>query len=1002
MKKRLIKTMLATMMFVSVLNISAADTTNTTNTKKLDISNFTIIDETISHIPSTKRGASVLFDTQNQIPEEPTVKKINITGSTWQPLYRTEWGEPSFYIDLGAYYMITDIGYMDMNGAPVVNVYQGEPFSWEEIGELSTNYYNTYRVSHFDKAKPTRYIRVVSKGGDTGINEMGLYGYKVEELSEEDQITTGSKASDLPKDSLTSGQKIGANAFCDDPYTALAALGNVREYYNWSWLTDENADHFFNRVVNKDKYYSTLKSMGISVIPCLQMICDHFVGEGEDMSKIKNTIPVEDGADTSDPASYALHANAMYNFAARYGSNKHVDTSTLNVGDGDVQVGLNYLNGVESWNEQDKTWETKASYFHPYEYAAMMSADYDGHEGLLENAGVKNADPNFKLVMGGLAGGDRAVSYLTLMKTWFDYNREDGKFAVDTINYHDYITDQEAPEQSDFRENARTIISWMEENAPGRDVWLSEFDVVASDQEISGVDNHQNEAYAKTRAERLLRAFLVGEREGLDRMSMFMLRDEWSGVYYNSGLTTGKGDWDKKTSWYYISCATDTLKNADLIDVSEEDDVYVYTYKDRETSEIIYALWSPTADGSTIADYPLSIGDCEKATLVTPSERYMEGNKETLNFNDGNVRVTVSETPIFVKVSGGDVDYDSYPQERIQVQELRLGEMNGSVDTLTFDNHEVMNLAANEQPSSENFMLNQFYHLFDEQTADKTAETPWMKTRVRPTTEMSALSVHKERAYPYDCIVTFDDVYTITYIGIYDTFSTGKMDIYDDVSGTLLYSSKLNTYNTWDLVPMLDTKVSTNRIRIVKYDDAKLNEMAFYGYPAVRKVGVDAAIQPGEIGVVANNERARLDIAEVTLGVENSSIKHTIPVLQAFQNLFDEQSNMPMTDKEALKKGTSFKNNFGNVWNTGTTFPYDAIVTLSNRSEVSKACVYLGWGLNSGTIAIYNNETGELLYRGELTGNGKITYLEFDHSVETESLRIVKYNDRTLGEMSFY
>lgn len=1002
MKKQLFHAVLAAMMFINVLNISAADTTNPTVIKKLDISNFTIIDETISHIPSTKRGATVLFDSQNQIPEEPTAKKIRITGSTWQPLYRTEWGEPSFYIDLGAYYMITDIGYMDMNGSPVVNVFQGEPFAWEDMGLLPTNSYNTYRVTHFNEAKPTRYVRVVSKGGDTGINEMGIYGYKVGELTEEDIATTGSKATDSQKDNLTSGQKIGANAFCDDPYTALAALGNVREYYNWSWLTDKNGDHFFNRVVNKDNYYSTLKSMGISVIPCLQMINDYFVGEGEEMSKIKNTIPVEEGADTLDPASYAMHANAMYNFAARYGNNKKIDTSTLNVGDGDVQVGLNYLTGVESWNEQDKTWENKASYFHPYEYAAMMSADYDGHEGTMENAGVKNADPNFKLMMGGLAGGDRAVEYLTLMKTWFDFNRTDGEFAVDTINYHDYITDNEAPEQSDFRDNARKIISWMDENAPGRDVWLSEFDVVASDKEESGVDNHQNEEYATTRAERLLRAFLVGEREGLDRMSMFMLRDEWSGVYYNSGLTTGKGDWDKKTSWYYISCATDTLKNADLIDVSENEDVYVYTYKDRETSELIYAVWSPTADGSTVKDYTLAVGDCEKATQVTPSDRYMEGNKEILILNDGNITVNVSETPIFVKVSGNDVANDSYPQERIQIQNLRLGEMNGSTDTLTFDNHEVINIAAGEQPSSENFMLNQFYHMFDEQTVDKTAATPWMKTRVSPTTEVSALSVHKERAYPYDCVLTLDDVYTITYIGVYDTFSIGKMDIFDDVSGTLIYSSKLETYNTWNLVPMVGTSVSTNRIRIVKYDDAKLNEMAFYGYPAERKVGIDVAKQPGDIGVVAINEKTRLEISNIELGLENSSIKNANPVLQAFQNLFDEQSFMPSNDKEALKKGTSFKTSFGNVWNSGTSFPYDAVVTLSKRSEVSKACVYLGWGLNNGEIEIYNNESGELLYHNTLNGNGKIAYLEFTHPVETEALRIVKYNDRSLGEMSFY
>ncbi|MEG2544420.1 MAG: hypothetical protein RR986_06885 [Longicatena sp.] len=985
--------------FMSVMNLEAKEETTST---KLDIQNFTLVDETISHIPSTKRGAQILFDSQNQIPNTPTADKLKIAGSTWQPMYRSEWGLPSFYIDLGAYYMITDIGYMDMNASPLIEVFQGDPFSWEKVGTLATNYYNTYRVSHFDSAKPTRYLRVISNSPDTGINELGIYGYKVKELSEANQAITAAKPASLPKDTLTSGQKIGANAFSDDPFTALAALGNVREYYNWSWLTDKNGQHFFNRIVNKDNYYRTLQAMGISVIPCLQMINDYFVGESEEMSKVKNTIPVEDGANTLNPASYQMHANAMYNFAARYGSNPNVDTSTLSVGDGDVQVGLGLLKGVESWNEQDKTWETKDSYFHPYEYAAMMSADYDGHEGTIRNAGVKKADPMFKLAMGGLANGDRAVEYLTLMKTWFDYNRTDGEFAVDIINYHDYITDTEAPEQSDFRENIQKISTWVEKNAPGRDIWLSEFDVVAKDKEQAGVDNHNNEEYAKTRADRLLRAFLVGEREGLDRSSMFMLRDEWRGVYYNSGLTTGKGDWDKKTSWYYITCATDTLKNADLIDVIEQDDVYIYTYLDRDTSEKIYAIWSPTADGSTMDNYSLQVGNSEKATLVKPTNAYKEGEKTILTEENGSVSVQVSETPIFVKVSGSDVPFDTYPQKRIEVQSMRLGELNGSIDTITFDNHEVVSIAEHQTPNADNFILNQFYHLFDEQQDEKTALTPWIKTRIAPTTEVSALSVHKERAYPYDCVLTFDDLYTISYIGMYDTYSTGRMDIIDDVSGELIYTSKLNTYNVWNLVPMTDKKVSTNRIRIIKYDDAKLNELAFYGYPALRRIGVDAQMQPGVLGSVANTSKTRIEIEKSTIGTMNNSIKNTKPVSEAFEKLFDEQSLLPINDQTAIKKGTSFQTNFNNVWGSGTTFPYDSIVTLKTRSTVSKASVYLGWGKSSGRLAIYNNETNELLADQVVEGNGKMIYLTFDHSVETSSLRIVKYDDRSICEVGFY
>lgn len=1004
MKRKLFSLALAAILCCqAVVSAAAPAQTEQQASVKLDARQFQIVDESISHLNATKRGAAILFDSQEMLPDTPEKASIKIPGKTWQPNWVVSWGQPSVVIDLGAYYRITDIGYMDMNGSPHITVYSGEPFSWEELGTLPTNYYNSYRVSHFDAEKPTRYLRIVSQSSDTGVNEIGIYGSKVRELTEADEDATGPKPSGSQKENLTSGQKIGANGFCDDPYNALDALGNVREYYNWSWLTRKDGQHTFNSIVNKDNYYRTLRDMGISVIPCVQMTCEAFLDEGEAWNAIKNTMPVEQGADTQDPASYALHSNMMYNFAARYGGNQAVDPGTLSVGDGDLKTGMGLLNTVESWNEQDKTWETKASYFHPYEYAAMLSADYDGHEGAIPNGGVKNADPNFKLAMGGLAGGDDAVRYLSLMKSWFDYNRSDGQFACDVINYHDYITDTEAPERSDFRDNIRSVVGWMEQNAPGRDVWLSEFDVVAGDKMVPGVNNHENEEYAKARAERLLRAFLVGEREGLDRMSMFMLRDEWSGAYADSGLTTGKGDWDKKTSWYYLSSATDTLENADLVEWSEQDDVYRYTYRDRDTSEVIYALWSPTADGSTVPGYRLKVDGGEKATLVTPAYGVKEGQKQPLAVDNGAVTVDVSETPVFVKVSGGDVPFDSYPQKRIEVQQLRLGEKNGSVDTVTFDNREVVDLAAGEVPSVDNFMLNQFYHLFDEQGPDKTAPTPWQKAAAKPSTEMGAVAVQNEQAYPYDCVVTFDDVYDLTYLGIFDTYATGKMELYDDVTGRLIYTSNLDSYNCWSLIPLTGVPVSTNRVRIVKYNGAKLNELAFYGMPSNRKIGVDAPVQPGEIGEASSDAKPRLAVEKVELGEyapENAKLQES--VLQAFGRLFDEPSRMPADSGQALRKGTGFATNFANIWGSGASFPYDAVVTLEKRSTVSKAAVFLGWGESSGKIEICNNETGELLASENLQGTGKLVYLDFAQPVETGSLRIVKYNSRTLCEVAFY
>lgn len=111
--------------------------------------------------------------------------------------------------------------------------------------------------------------------------------------------------------------------------------------------------------------------------------------------------------------------------------------------------------------------------------------------------------------------------------------------------------------------------------------------------------------------------------------------------------------------------ATDTLKNADLVDYYESADIYIYKYKDRNTSEVIYALWSPTADGSKLKEYPLMVGDCKKASFVTPFYGYKEGKKNSAVIENGIVSVDVSETVTFVKTSGEDVEAEFYPQEKL-------------------------------------------------------------------------------------------------------------------------------------------------------------------------------------------------------------------------------------------------------------------------------------------------------------------------------------------------
>lgn len=987
----------------------------------IDVTGMEIQDENIVRIV---RPASVLFDEQDCVPKEPggtvsvsAFQKLN----TWQPGYNQEFGGAAFTIDLGAYYVIESIGALDRNASPTWTISSGEPFHWRTEAVCTMDYYNAWRSIPLSSHEPTRYLHISSDGMDSGVIELALYGYKTGELTQADLDKDAPDAAEIPSDNLTAGQFVGANAFIDDPMDALSGLGNVREYHNLSFTTDDSFRNYYSKSVNGywnfDSYYAQLKALNVSTIPCLQLNLNGMTsrpGGYED----RNDKPVDVDEDTLDPASYSEHANILYNYAARYGANADIDSSTLSLAPGETpRTGMNLLTTVENWNEQDKTWIGGAAYFSPYEFAAMSSADYDGHEGTIPNAGVKTADPNFKLAMGGLCGAEQVPEYLTLMKKWFDYNRADGKFAVDVINYHNYISDAYAPENSSFRQNLMDILNWVDDNAPGREVWLSEFDVKADDKTIEGVDNHDNEAYAKARAERLLRAYLVGmgtrteQGTRLTSMSMFMLRDEWSGVYADSGLTTGKGEWDKKASWYYVSAMTKALANADFDCVVEESgSAYVYRFTVRDSGDVIYAVWSPTADGSAIANYSLNVGAANHVSMITPTHGVAEGEKTALTLENGAVALPVTETPVFVRVSG---EAERYPVKKIPVTSIQLGDCNGSVSTKTYDHTERFLFGSDAQPQDK--LLREFSKLFDEQplvpvTTDQRLEADL-------TTQMGSFWGWSA-SYPYDAVITLDDKYDIEAVGLFDSYGTGKFEIYDDLTGALLCSSALDQFQAWRIYPA-ENNVSTNRIRVVAYSQAIVKEVALYGSPSDSRVGADVPRQPGVPREPSNDYvPEKLALSSVRLGGLGGFDKTPDPAkavtfqggvmqqsgsyaLDALCKLFDEQGKAPRyANQSGNEMGcASFLDSLYGRWEA---FPYDLVVTLEGRPRIDKIAVFDHWSTAPGLMECYNNETGELLASYDLANaSNRFVYLTVEPTV-TSSIRVVKHNTAPAGEVVFY
>ena len=495
-------------------------------------------------------------------------------------------------------------------------------------------------------------------------------------------------------------KKIGMNGHIDVPKDILLAGSVVREYHNFGWSMTENKQMYFERFSwwDFDGYYKYLYDNGVTILPCIQM------GEEKIFGRNKNEKPVLKNNDTTDPMSYKIHSNYLFNYAARYGSTK-VDTSKLNLDPNDsVKTGLGYIEYYEDWNEPDKTWLGKVAEFSPIELAAMLSADYDGHEGKLgDTYGVKQADPNAKLVMGGMAGGSTMVNWLTEIQEWANKNRTDKKLPLDVINYHQY-TGTHSPENSTFVEDAKKIIKWRDANAKDKEIWITEF----------GWDTNPNSvkhAAPSEDAQRdwIIREYLIGDRIGLDKMTVFDALNDGAASdatqYSTSGLATKVSEGAvKKSSWYGVNTLKNTLKGYTLKEVIQEDNkMYIYKYINGDS--VCYVLWSPTENNTIINNFSLNIEDGENATLTILKDKETLGVTTNLTINNSKVNIDVSESPIFVKVKTNNNDNDNKNNDDKKINNDNSNHNKKNNDNTVVNNKENNEIMNNNTETNNNIIV---------------------------------------------------------------------------------------------------------------------------------------------------------------------------------------------------------------------------------------------------------------------------------------------------------
>ena len=327
-------------------------------------------------------------------------------------------------------------------------------------------------------------------------------------------------------------------------------------------------------------------------------------------------------------------------------------------------MNLGYITWIEAGNEPNGEGNDG---FTPYELAALTSCAYDGHVNTVKTEsksgiGIKNADPNMKLAMAGLAGIQ--TRYIKSMVFWMENNRSDGKVAMDAFNVHTYckklisfngyrVYVGVCPEIGGITDEVKKLCEYRDKYYPDIEVWVTEFgwDTNTSYETENACHPYANFTARQLQAMWLVRAYFMFASVGVDRAAMYMIRDEGDeatgiGKYGTSGVVTVNGEY--KDSYYYISTLKATMNDmhfAEIIDSGNEN-VWIYRFENGE-GKSCYALWCPTMDDIKVDGFKLNI-DGTKATLTQFENGDTDGVSSSLTVKDGIVTVNVSEKPILI------------------------------------------------------------------------------------------------------------------------------------------------------------------------------------------------------------------------------------------------------------------------------------------------------------------------------------------------------------------
>ncbi len=457
-------------------------------------------------------------------------------------------------------------------------------------------------------------------------------------------------------------------------FSVIKNFSGVRHYLDWQKLESEKGKYTFNPTRdggwNYDAIYEKCKEQGIEVLACLKTIPSWIRSTYPEQQRSRENNPLPYQLNLSDPKSYIDQAKVAFQFIARYGSNPNVDLSLLSVntvprwnGDGinQIKVGMDLIKYIECENERDKWWKGRKAYQTAREYAANLSAFYDGHLNTMgAGVGVKNADKDIKVVMAGvsLANTDYFRGMIDWCKEFRGYH-PDGSVNLcwDIINYHLYTNDPElkrgvAPEKELLKYGgeavAKSFIEAAHKYADDMPVWVTEAGYDINEGSPNKAIPIKNKSTLETQADWILRTSLMYSRNGIQKVFFYELHDDAtnsSNLYGTSGLVND--DNTRRPSADFIFQTLTKFGEYHYVGSFSKSPI-VDEYR-HPLKGSMYVLYIPDEIGQK-SEYTLQLKGSDFVEMYTPQigSNLMKVTKAKVM--GGKLAVPISETPIFITV----------------------------------------------------------------------------------------------------------------------------------------------------------------------------------------------------------------------------------------------------------------------------------------------------------------------------------------------------------------